>query len=114
MRGLALLGPESLNGRARNVSGWISSLAQALAGLNGAFLAHAIAHGQDLFDMKQIWIEEAVLDTAHLLNHWPESARWALDGVFFQEAIMRQMPQQKKKCRCTHPHSDATYDRDGN
>src|SRR5215213_9845674 len=69
-------------------------------GLNGAFLAHAVANGQDLFDMKQIWVEEAVLDTAHLLNHWPERAQWVLDGGFFQEAIRRQMPESDE-------HADA-------
>src|SRR5215212_9032655 len=77
-------------------------------GLNGAFLAHAVANGQDLFHMKRIWIEEAVLDTTHLLNHWPESARWALDGEFFQEAIMRQMPQPQRNEQVDVPPSTVT------
>ena len=60
-------------------------------GLNGAFLAHAIANQRELFDMRNIWVQQAKLDTSHLLNPEPAQAAWALNGEFFGRAIRDQM-----------------------
>lgn len=56
-------------------------------GLNGALLAHSIATGRDLPDLRGLWLQAASLTRETLLNPEPLESRWALNADFFQQQI---------------------------
>ncbi|HHV21651.1 MAG TPA: DUF3376 domain-containing protein [Propionibacterium sp.] len=56
-------------------------------GLNGTFLATAIARGSDLAGMKELWLDEAALTRDKLLWTDPKGKKSLLDGTFFEQTI---------------------------
>ena len=57
-------------------------------GLNGAFLATAVAGGKDLSGMREMWSDVASVERGKLLSKDGEPHNAVLDGAFFRDKIL--------------------------